>query len=219
MAPELRHYDAKDGSVGILFLMATEAEYGPALQKSIVPLITGVGPVEAAIVTTACLAHFSDAERPDLVISLGSAGSSTLPQGGIYQVSSASHRDMDASPLGFEKGVTPFSGLPATIPVRQVLDDLPLASISSGGDIVNGERYLEIDTDMVDMETYAHMRAVHYLNIPLIGLRGISDGTDPIAEFSDWTRYLSHIDRKLADVLAALPAEISRKPQSYWGKV
>ena len=47
------------------------------------------------------------------------------------------------------------------------------------------------------METWAIMRAYHAMNVPLIGLRGISDGAHPVAELSDWTRYLSVIDEQL----------------------
>lgn len=34
----------------ILFVMAVDAEYGPHLKSRITPLMTGVGPVEAAAV-------------------------------------------------------------------------------------------------------------------------------------------------------------------------
>ena len=57
----------------ILYVMAAEAEYGARLRARIRPLITGVGPVEAAISTTMTLfAHEAAGERPDLVVSLGS---------------------------------------------------------------------------------------------------------------------------------------------------
>jgi len=39
------------GGVPVLFLMAADAEYGPALGARIRPLRTGVGPVEAALAT------------------------------------------------------------------------------------------------------------------------------------------------------------------------
>ena len=93
----------------ILFLMAAPAEYGAALKSRIDPLFIGVGPVEAAINTTRILSGLAARNAlPDLVISLGSAGSARLEQTEIYQAVSVSYRDMDASPLGFEKGVTPF---------------------------------------------------------------------------------------------------------------
>ena len=99
--------------IPVLFVMATEAEYGPALRALITPLITGVGPVEGAVVLTAALAEMR--QRPRLIVSLGSAGSRTLDQARVYQVSKVAYRDMDASALGFERGLTPFLNLPVQI--------------------------------------------------------------------------------------------------------
>ncbi|TIR44095.1 MAG: 5'-methylthioadenosine/S-adenosylhomocysteine nucleosidase, partial [Mesorhizobium sp.] len=68
-----------------------------------------VGPVEAGVTLGAELSWLkSEKALPDLVVSLGSAGSRTLEQTEIYQAVSVAYRDIDASPLGFEKGATPF---------------------------------------------------------------------------------------------------------------
>jgi adenosylhomocysteine nucleosidase len=104
------------GDRRILYVMAAEAEYGQHLKARFVPLLTGVGPVESAVAVSTRLALCSP-ELPDCIVSLGSAGSNVLEQTGIYQVSSVSYRDMDASPLGFEKGRTPFLDLPAVLPL------------------------------------------------------------------------------------------------------
>jgi adenosylhomocysteine nucleosidase len=161
----------------ILFVMAVEAEYGSFLRSRIEPLMTGVGPVEAAIALTRTLAKLEqENERPDLVVSLGSAGSARLEQTEIYQASSVSYRDMDASPLGFEKGRTPFLDLPAALELPLRIPGVPTTSLSTGANIVSGATYDTIDADMVDMETFAVLRTCHAFNLPLIGLRGISDG-------------------------------------------
>ena len=129
------------GGLSVLFVMATEQEYGPHLQRLIAPLNTGVGPVEAAAVTAATLASLAHHGRlPDLVFSLGSAGSRTLDHAGIYQIGSVAYRDMDASPLGFERGVTPFLGEPAVLPIPHRLPDVMSASIATGASIVSGKR-------------------------------------------------------------------------------
>src|SRR5688572_19702314 len=97
------------GAADILYVMALDNEYGPHLRSRITPLMTGVGPVEAAIVVTHALAKLDAAGKlPGLVVSLGSAGSAKLEQTGVYQATSVGYRDMDASPLGFEPGVTPL---------------------------------------------------------------------------------------------------------------
>ncbi|MCC2613387.1 5'-methylthioadenosine/S-adenosylhomocysteine nucleosidase [Neorhizobium petrolearium] len=193
------------GGKSILFVMAVDAEYGPALKSRIKPLMTGVGPVEAATVLSHALTRFETADKlPDLVVSLGSAGSRSLEQTEIYQVASVAYRDMDASPLGFEKGRTPFLDHPAVIPLPLRIPGIPEASLSTGGNIISGAIYDLIEADMVDMETFAVMRCCQLFSIPLIGLRGISDGRQELKHVSNWTEYLHVIDEKLADAIDRL---------------
>ena len=192
------------GSRGILYVMAAEAEYGPQLRARFTPLICGVGPIESAVNVTRALA----AEKPDLVVSLGSAGSRTLEQAEIYAIASVGYRDMDASPLGFEKGRTPFVDLPAELPLT-VLGDRPAKRLSTGANIVSGAAYDGIDADMVDMETFAILRACMAFDVPLVGLRGISDGAENLHHFDDWTQYLHVIDEKLARAVDGIEAAIA----------
>ena len=198
-------------SARILYVMAAEAEYGARLRARIKPLITGVGPVEAAVSTAITLfAHESAGERPDLVVSLGSAGSATLKQGSIYQVSSVSWRDMDASPLGFERGTTPFLDEPAEVSVPTPIEGVPMARLSTGASVVSGTDYESVDADMVDMETHAVRRAARRFDIPIIGLRAISDGAEELRGIGDWTRLLSVIDEELAAAVDKLETAIVR---------
>ena len=165
------------GTKRILYAMAADAEYGPHLKNRIAPFMTGVGPVEAAVQLTLALCHLeADGNLPDLVVCLGSAGSATLEQTGIYQATSVSYRDMDASPLGFTKGATPFLNLPADVPLPLNIPGIPKARLSTGANIVSGAAYAGIDADMVEMETYAALRACQAFGVPLVALRGISDG-------------------------------------------
>lgn len=191
------------GSRSILYVMAADAEYGPHLKARFTPLVCGVGPVESAINLTRALAS----EKPDIVISLGSAGSRTLEQAEVFEVASVSYRDMDASPLGFEKGRTPFLDLPAELPLT-VMGDVPAKRLSTGANIVSGTAYDGIDADMVDMETFALLRACMMFDVPLVGLRGISDGADDLHHFDDWTQYLHVIDEKLAGAVDRIEAAI-----------
>ena len=189
----------------ILFVMAASAEYGPHLQARIAPLMTGVGPVEAAIAVTAILAGLDAADQlPDLVVSLGSAGSQTLHQTGVYQATAVSYRDMDASAFGFEKGRTPFLDLPAEVTLPLRIPDIAEARLSTGANVVSGAAYGSIDADMVEMETFAVLRACQRFGVPLVGLRGISDGRDDVNHVDDWTEYLDIIDEKLADAVDRL---------------
>lgn len=195
----------KVGNKSILFVMAADAEYGPHLKKIINPLMCGVGPVESAIEVARTLAELSSQNKlPDLLVSLGSAGSRTLKQAEVYQASSVSYRDMDASPLGFEKGKTPFLDLPIEIELPHILPDVPSARLSTGANIVTGDGYNDIDADMVDMESFAILRCCMKFEIPMIAIRGISDGIDELEKYSDWTEYLHVIDQRLAQTLGLL---------------
>lgn len=193
------------GGRSVLFVMAVDSEYGPHLKSRIVPLMTGIGPVEAAIVLTMALTELRAEDRlPDLVVSLGSAGSRLLEQTEVYQVSSVAYRDMDVSPLGFEKGATPFLDHPAIMPLPIAIPGIASASLSTGGNIVSGAAYDLIAADMVDMETFSVMRCCQLFGIPLIGLRGISDGKEELKHVGDWTEYLHVIDEKLANTVDRL---------------
>lgn len=192
---------------GILYVMAVEAEYGPHLAARITPLFTGVGPVEAGVSLAAELAQrAARGTLPRLVASLGSAGSRTLEQTAVYQVSSVSWRDVDASPIGFAKGLTPFLDLPREIALPTPIPGLPTARLATGATIVTGAAYDGIDADMVDMETFAHLRAAMRFNVPLIGLRGVSDGRSDLNHIDDWTEYLHVVDEKLAAAVDRLEA-------------
>ncbi|MDB5523722.1 MAG: 5-methylthioadenosine/S-adenosylhomocysteine nucleosidase [Rhizobium sp.] len=197
------------GGKSILYVMAAEAEYGPHLKALFTPVMTGVGPVEAAVALTKVLAQLVfDGRRPDLVVSLGSAGAAKLQQAEVYQAISVGYRDMDASPFGFEKGTTPFLGLPALLPLPVRIPGVAEATLSTGANVVSGEMYSTIDADMVEMETYAILRACMAFDIPLVGLRGISDGKVEVSHISDWTEYLHVIDEKLAAAVKKLETGI-----------
>ena len=197
-------------NTSILYVMAAAAEYGPHLQSRIKPLMTGIGPVEAAIQLSSVLSTLKAADRlPNLVVSLGSAGSRSLEQTELYQASSVSYRDMDASALGFEKGKTPFLDQPVEIKLPITLPFLPSARLSTGANIVSGSAYDDIDADMVDMESYALFRCCQTFNLPFIGIRGVSDGKAELKQVRDWTEYLDVIDEKLASCVDQLHATIN----------
>lgn len=198
------------GGSKLLFVMAADAEYGPRLRELFSPLMTGVGPVEAGVNLGVALADLKTAGNlPDLVVSLGSAGSRTLEQTGIYQAISVSYRDMDASALGFPKGVTPFLDLPPVVDLPLRIPGIAEATLSTGANIVSGAAYDAVEADMVDMETFAVLRACQRFEVPMIALRGISDGVAELAHVGDWTEYLHVIDVKLAEAVGQLEAAIA----------
>ncbi|MDZ4363087.1 5'-methylthioadenosine/S-adenosylhomocysteine nucleosidase [Brevundimonas sp.] len=195
------------GDVSVLCVMAAPVEYGDHLRSRIDPLITGVGPVEAAIALTAALARLQGAGTlPDLIVSLGSCGSQTLDHARVYQASSVAYRDMDASPLGFEPGVTPLLDRPAVMALPCPIPGVPTASLSTGGNVVSGDDYDVVSAEMVDMETWALVRAAQTFGLPLVALRGVSDGRTELTALEDWTSTLHHVDENLALALDRLIA-------------
>lgn len=195
------------GDVSVLCVMAAPAEYGAHLKARMQPLMTGIGPVEAAVVLTATLARLeARGELPDLILSLGSCGSPVLEHAAVYQASSVSYRDMDASPLGFPKGITPLLDLPAVLPLPCPIPGVPTATLSTGGSVISGAAYAAIDADMVDMETFALLRACQTFGLPLVALRSVSDGRAELKALEDWTSTLHHVDEALAAALDGLIA-------------
>lgn len=195
----------------VMFVMATEQEYGPHLRRRITPVMVGVGPIESAIRTALALQSRADAnDLPSLVVSLGSAGSHRLQIGSTWQISSVSWRDMDATRLGFEKGVTPFCDHPADIQLPTPLPGVPTATLSTGGEVLGDERYHGVSADLVDMETFAIVRACQHFAVPVIGMRGVSDGPGTLNGIDDWTGMLGLLDERLAAMIDLIPTTLDR---------
>jgi len=195
----------------VMFVMATEQEYGEHLRRRIMPVMVGVGPIESAIGMTIALQRRVDAgDLPSLVVSLGSAGSHRCAIGSVWQISSVSWRDMDASRLGFEKGVTPFCDHPAKIALSTPLAGVPTATLSTGGEVMGDDRYHSVTADLVDMETFAIVRACQRFGVSVIGLRGVSDGPGTLNGIYDWTGMLGVLDERLAAVIDLIPATLDR---------
>ncbi|GLK47799.1 5'-methylthioadenosine/S-adenosylhomocysteine nucleosidase [Brevundimonas intermedia] len=198
---------ARHGAVSVLYVMAAPAEYGDHLRARIQPLMTGVGPVEAAVALTAALARLEAAgDLPDLIVSLGSCGSRVLDHAAVYQAASVAYRDMDASALGFPKGVTPLLDQPAILALPCPIPGVPTATLSTGANVVSGAAYDAIEAEMVDMETWALVRSAQTFGVPLIALRGVSDGRAELKALEDWTSTLHHVDENLAAALDRLSA-------------
>ena len=199
------------GGVTALVFMATELEYGAHLRAlGVKPVITGLGPVQAAMNLTHALGELARAQRrPDIIVNLGSAGSSTLKQGAVYRVSHSSYRDMDASAFGFPRGQTPFSPHPVTVEAPAVMPGFPCASCSTGANVISD--HASTGSDLADMEYAALNEVAMKFGIALIGFKGISDGARPLTgEMTEWTALLPAIDRNLAAAVNELRLRLAR---------
>jgi adenosylhomocysteine nucleosidase len=213
MTIDAEHLYPLGEGITALVVMATDHEYGAHLKRlGIKPLITGVGPVQAAMELTYALLklkHAQPSRRPDVIINLGSAGSATLEQGAVYRVARSHYRDMDASAFGFRKGQTPFSPHPATIEAAPIMPDFPSASCSSGANVISDHGIT--GADLADMEYSALNDVAMRFGLALIGFKGISDGEKPLTgELAQWTELLPVIDKNLAEAIVSLKARIAQ---------
>ena len=127
------------GGKRVLFVMAINAEYGPHLQRLLAPTDhrRGSGGGSGKRVGNAgqpCVKWC--AAGPRRVARF--CWLRTLEQTKVYQVTSVSYRDMDASALGFKKGATPFLNLPIVVPLGYRIPGVKEASLSTGANIVSG---------------------------------------------------------------------------------
>lgn len=100
--------------------------------------------------------------------------------------------------------MTPLLDLPATLPLPLRIPGVPAVSLSTGGNVVSGAAYQAIAEDMVDMETFAVLRACQGFDVPLIALRGISDGDQDLGGLHDWTEHLHLVDENLSAAVTAV---------------
>jgi adenosylhomocysteine nucleosidase len=171
----------------ILFVCALKEEVGSVLKDYNV-LYTGVGKVNATFYLTK---HLSKHPLPSLVINYGTAGSQKLAMGQLVDCTKFLQRDMDVSPLGFDKGVTPFDD---TIPAILDFSHIPLNPIgknylcASGDTLVVGEQHYA--GDLVDMEAYALAKVCYLFQIPFVSFKYISDSADANAP-KDWSKNMA----------------------------
>lgn len=101
----------------------------------------------------------------------------------------------------FPREPRPSSILPATVPLSLRIPGIREATLSTGGTVISGAAYDAVGEDMVDMETFAVLRACQGFEVPLLAFRGISDGAAELKHVNDWKEYLHVIDEKLADAV------------------
>ena len=134
---------------------------------------TGVGKINAAIKTLKIIKDYS----PSLIINYGTAGALNKDLQGLVEATRFFQRDMDATPLGFKIGETPF-------------DNIGEINFSSGGySCGTGDSFVtqapELKTDLVDMEAYAIAKICYIEDIKFKCFKYISDQADNNAS-QDW---------------------------------
>lgn len=183
---------------------------------------SGVGKVNAAVVTTAAIARFV----PRLVINTGSAGalSSEMKQGDIVIAKELAHHDVDLRAFGYQYGQVaqdepryriPPDLLEPALRVAQSLQERYLPHRLDTGLIVSGEQFVDKkehkdrirqhfpDALAVEMEGAAIAQTCRLLKTPYLIVRAISDLADQAAELS-FEQFLPLAAQHSAEVVQAL---------------
>ena len=175
----------------ILLIKALKAESRHHFKDANIPVVyTGIGKVNAAYTLTKSITE----NRPNVVVNLGSAGSTTFNAGELINCTKFIQRDMDATPFGYEKWKTPSEETPIIIEYGEKIESLP-EGICGTGDSFDVSGAKEIYT-VVDMEAYALARICQIEKIPFYCVKFISDGADGAAS-NDWEKALDDGAKKL----------------------
>lgn len=142
-------------------------------------LFTGVGKVNATYQLTKSIFNL----QPDLVINLGTAGSTTFNKGEVVCCTQFIQRDMDVQAMGFQKFETPFSSDEIILEHGLRVDHLPVGVCGSGDQFEM--EHLNHEYHVIEMEAYALAKVCKEEHTPFLCIKYISDGADGHA-VDDW---------------------------------
>ncbi|QAU33722.1 5'-nucleosidase [Janthinobacterium sp. 17J80-10] len=151
-------------------------------------LYTGIGKVNAAYCLTLELARLKAQGRlPRAVLNFGTAGSPVFTTHELVECTRFVQRDMDLSPLGFARGVTPFEDTPIVLEVPKRLHGLATGICGTGDSFETAAA--KVQCNVVDMEAYALAKVCYLEGLPFLSVKYISDGSDHNAH-NDWNENL-----------------------------
>lgn len=172
-----------------LILVALESE----LPRANIPQwniqYIGVGKVNAAL----AVCRFSQEFKPKVILNFGTAGALREDLTGLVEATSFYQRDMDARPMGFSLGQTPFED------DNCIAFDRPGVSCGSGDSFVTSAP--ELMTDIVDMEAFALAKFAVQTGIDFRCFKYISDAADSEAPKSWKENVISSSELFIKDLL------------------
>ena len=155
----------------VLFVFALESEAGNYF-NSFKTIFSGIGKVNATLALTQAIV----ANKPKLIINLGTAGSNIFDKNEVINCTQFIQRDMDVTGLGFKKFKTPFTQTPIVLEYGIKIPN-SISGVCGTGD--NFETNLNQQPyNVVDMEAYALALVAQNYNIPFLCLKFISDGAN-----------------------------------------
>ncbi len=161
-----------------LFVFALEMEAQEEF-SAFKTLYTGVGKVNATYNLTKAIHLY----QPDVVINLGTAGSTAFNKGEVVCCNQFIQRDMEVTAMGFQKFETPFSTDEIILEYGIQLDHLP-QGICGSGDQFEME-HLNHEYNVIEMEAFALAKVCKEEQTPFLCIKYVSDGADGNA-VDDW---------------------------------
>ena len=135
--------------------------------------LTGVGKINAAATTEQVIKDY----KPKVIINYGTAGSLNPNITGLVKVTGFVDRDMDARPLNFKLGQTPYE--------KDIMLGTPEVVCGTGDTFATSKP--KIDCDIVDMEAYAIAKICKKYEVDFLCYKYISDSADTKAS-NDWEK-------------------------------
>ena len=153
-------------------------------------LFTGVGKINA----TYNLMKVLRKDEYNLVINYGTGASKTYS--GLVDCTRFIQRDMDATPLGFKKGDTPYdTDVPNMISFATSSNPIGKNLTCYTGDTF--ETNISQYDDVVDMEAYAIAKVCYIYGIDFVSFKYISDEGNP----DDWKNFMAEGSKEFKKVL------------------
>lgn len=128
---------------------------------------SGLGKINAAIKSCEIIKSYN----PRKIINYGSCGAINTELSGIIRVNKFFQHDIDCSPLGFERGITPYDD------IQEIVSNESQGYSCASGDYFVSDKNL-ITSDVVDMEAYAIAKSCLIYDVKFDCYKYISDNAD-----------------------------------------
>ena len=151
----------KDNGVYVICALPFEADNTNNIFYS------GLGKINAAIKSVEIIKSYN----PKKIINYGSCGAINTELSGIIKVNKFYQHDIDCTPLGFERGITPYDNIQEI-----VFEESQGYSCASGDYFVSDKN--TISSDIVDMEAYAIAKTCKIFGVEFDCYKYISDNAD-----------------------------------------
>ncbi len=157
---------------------------------------SGCGKINATIKTMQIIKR----TQPKLIINYGTGASKNYS--GLVDCTRFIQRDMDATPLGFKKGDTPYdTDVPNMISFATLSNPIGKNLTCYTGDTF--ETNISQYDDVVDMEAYAIAKVCYIYGVDFVSFKYISDDGNP----DDWKNFMAEGSKKFKEVLEIMKAD------------